>query len=316
MTGASPETLVRLEDGATSSCAPSRARGARGTTPRGGRLARARAARRSERARRARHAGRPGPQRCRARRRRLGSVKVSELMSVERYSHVMHMISHVTRASSRPARTGSDVLRAAFPAGTLVGRAEDPRHGDHRRARAARSAGSTAAPSATSAYAGNARPRDRDPHAVSRWATRSTCRRAPASSPTACPTEEYQECVNKARAVLSAVAMARTAEASSMNVAASSITTTRSRTTSRSTSASLGAETSRSIATTRSRSTEIARASAAHIVISPGPCTPNEAGISLDVIRRSPARSRSSASASGIRSSGRRSAARSCARRG
>ena len=52
-------------------------------------------------------------------------------------------------------------------------------------------------------------------------------------------------------------------------------------------------------------------------MLSPGPCTPNEAGICLDAHREGVGRpSRSSASASGTRRSARRSAARWCARRG
>ena len=52
------------------------------------------------------------------------------------------------------------------------------------------------------------------------------------------------------------------------------------------------------------------------IVLSPGPCTPNEAGICLDLIDKPPRPpSRSSASASAIRRSARPSAARWCARR-
>ncbi|MFP5334215.1 MAG: anthranilate synthase component I [Actinomycetes bacterium] len=49
-----------------------------------------------------------------------GSVDVVEFMSVERYSHVMHLVSTVT-ADLRPGATAVDVLRAAFPAGTLSG---------------------------------------------------------------------------------------------------------------------------------------------------------------------------------------------------
>ena len=60
---------------------------------------------------------------------------------------------------------------------------------------------------------------------------------------------------------------------------------------------------------------EIAALAPTHIVISPGPCTPNEAGISLAVITSSPGRSRSSACASATRRSARPSAARSCAPR-
>ncbi len=49
-----------------------------------------------------------------------GSVKVSQLMEVERYSHVMHLVSHVT-GRLRPDRTCFDALRSCFPAGTLSG---------------------------------------------------------------------------------------------------------------------------------------------------------------------------------------------------
>ncbi len=50
----------------------------------------------------------------------IGSVKVTELMTVERYSHVMHIVSNVqgTLASGKNA---FDVFRAAFPAGTVSG---------------------------------------------------------------------------------------------------------------------------------------------------------------------------------------------------
>lgn len=49
-----------------------------------------------------------------------GSVQVSELMVIERYSHVMHMVSHV-RGELQGGLRWHDVLRAAFPAGTLSG---------------------------------------------------------------------------------------------------------------------------------------------------------------------------------------------------
>jgi anthranilate synthase component I len=51
---------------------------------------------------------------------RIGSVAVSEQMVVERYSHVMHLVSHVEGAL-RPGLSNFDVLRATFPAGTLSG---------------------------------------------------------------------------------------------------------------------------------------------------------------------------------------------------
>ena len=49
-----------------------------------------------------------------------GSVKVTEEMVVERYSHVMHIVSNVTGRLS-PGLTAMDALRATFPAGTVSG---------------------------------------------------------------------------------------------------------------------------------------------------------------------------------------------------
>ncbi len=49
-----------------------------------------------------------------------GSVEVVDFMSVERYSHVMHIVSTVTGAVAQ-GRTAFDVLTACFPAGTLSG---------------------------------------------------------------------------------------------------------------------------------------------------------------------------------------------------
>ncbi len=49
-----------------------------------------------------------------------GSVEVIDFMSIERYSHVMHIVSTVTGKVAR-GRTAFDVLTACFPAGTLSG---------------------------------------------------------------------------------------------------------------------------------------------------------------------------------------------------
>ena len=51
---------------------------------------------------------------------RFGSVKVDKLMFVERYSHVMHIVSAI-EGQLRPDLTAVDALRACFPAGTLSG---------------------------------------------------------------------------------------------------------------------------------------------------------------------------------------------------
>jgi len=49
-----------------------------------------------------------------------GSVKVTEAFGVERYSHVMHIVSNV-EGTLKDGMSGLDVLRASFPAGTLSG---------------------------------------------------------------------------------------------------------------------------------------------------------------------------------------------------
>jgi len=51
---------------------------------------------------------------------RYGTVQVDPLMDVERYSHVMHLVSNV-RGRLRPDLDQFDVLRACFPAGTVTG---------------------------------------------------------------------------------------------------------------------------------------------------------------------------------------------------
>jgi len=51
---------------------------------------------------------------------RIGSVRVTDRMIVERYSHVMHIVSNVV-GELRDGMTAIDVLRATFPAGTVSG---------------------------------------------------------------------------------------------------------------------------------------------------------------------------------------------------
>ena len=50
----------------------------------------------------------------------VGSVKLTDKMTVERYSHVMHIVSNVT-GQLRSDMSAMDVLRATFPAGTVSG---------------------------------------------------------------------------------------------------------------------------------------------------------------------------------------------------
>src|SRR5262249_11380526 len=49
-----------------------------------------------------------------------GSVRVDELMAIERYSHVMHITSNVT-GRLREGLDAFDALRSALPAGTVTG---------------------------------------------------------------------------------------------------------------------------------------------------------------------------------------------------
>ncbi|MBI2015671.1 MAG: anthranilate synthase component I family protein, partial [Candidatus Rokubacteria bacterium] len=116
--GSSPEVLVRLEGDRVE------VRPIAGTTPRGASDVQDRAneeALQADPKERAEHImlvdlGRNDVGRVAA----LGSVKVTEFMVVERYSHVMHLVSHVT-GQLRPGADALNVLQACFPAGTLTG---------------------------------------------------------------------------------------------------------------------------------------------------------------------------------------------------
>ncbi len=116
--GSSPEILVRLRDGKVTirPLAGTRRRGA--TAAEDARLAEELLADPKERAEHlmlldlARNdVGRVA---------RVGTVRVAEQMIVERYSHVMHICSHVEGAID-PRRDAMDALIAGFPAGTLSG---------------------------------------------------------------------------------------------------------------------------------------------------------------------------------------------------
>jgi anthranilate synthase component 1 len=116
--GASPEILVRVEDGLVMT------RPLAGTRPRGENPAedvRLEQELRSDEKERAEHImlvdlGRNDIGRV----SEPGTVEVSELMEVERYSHVMHLVTHV-QGRLRRDMTVFDALRACFPAGTVSG---------------------------------------------------------------------------------------------------------------------------------------------------------------------------------------------------
>jgi anthranilate synthase component 1 len=116
--GASPETLVRLEDG------QAQVRPIAGTRHRGRTEAEDQAIEEellADPKERAEHVmlvdlGRNDVGRI----SRPGTVRVTDRMIIERYSHVMHIVSNVV-GDLAPGRDALDVLRATFPAGTLSG---------------------------------------------------------------------------------------------------------------------------------------------------------------------------------------------------
>jgi anthranilate synthase component 1 len=116
--GSSPEMLVRVEDGTvtTHPIAGTRPRGRDATED-----AALEAELRADEKERAEHTmlldlGRNDIGRVSA----PGSVEVGQCMDVERYSHVMHLVSHVS-GRLRDSLTCFDALRACFPAGTVSG---------------------------------------------------------------------------------------------------------------------------------------------------------------------------------------------------
>ncbi len=116
--GASPEILVRVEDGAVMT------RPLAGTRPRGktpDEDDRLEQELKKDEKERAEHImlvdlGRNDIGRV----SQPGTVEVSELMEVERYSRVMHLVTHV-QGRMRRDMSATDALRACFPAGTVSG---------------------------------------------------------------------------------------------------------------------------------------------------------------------------------------------------
>jgi anthranilate synthase component I len=206
VTGASPETLVRLSDGRVE------VRPIAGTRPRGKTAAeddKLAAELLADPKERAEHLmlidlGRNDVGRVAA----VGSVSVVEQMVIEKYSHVMHMTSHVV-GELAAGKTWQDVLRAAFPAGTLSGAPKirameiidelEP----HRRGIYGGAVGYVS-------FTGNMDFAIAIRTLVSCGDTIYVQAGAGLVADSV-PELEYQETVNKARAVLRAVAMARTA---------------------------------------------------------------------------------------------------------
>jgi len=207
VTGASPETLVRLSEGRVEvrPIAGTRARGR--TAAEDDRLAAELLADPKECAEHLMliDLGRNDVGRV----AEVGSISVPEMMVIEKYSHVMHMTSHVVGTLAQ-GKTWLDVLRAAFPAGTLSGAPKirameiidelEP----HQRGIYGGAVGYVS-------YTGNLDLAIAIRTLISCGDTIYVQAGAGLVADSV-PDTEYVETVNKARAVLRAVAMARTAE--------------------------------------------------------------------------------------------------------
>ncbi|SHK84579.1 anthranilate synthase component 1 [Pseudonocardia thermophila] len=136
-----------------------------------------------------------------------GTVKVSSFFAVERYSHVMHLVSTVTGRLA-PGRTAFDAVTACFPAGTLSG-APKPR---------AMEIIDELEPTRRGLYGGVVGYLDFAGDADTAIAIRTALVRGGVAYVQAGggivadsdPEAEDRECLNKARAVLSAIATAAT----------------------------------------------------------------------------------------------------------
>ncbi|HJS19937.1 MAG TPA: anthranilate synthase component I [Anaerolineales bacterium] len=136
-----------------------------------------------------------------------GTVKVSDFFTIEKYSHVMHIVSHV-EGKLRPELTAFDLVRAAFPAGTVSGAPK---------VRALEIIAELE-PDARGAYAGTVGYFGFDGNMDTCLAIRTMVGRGDTFTVQAGagivadsnPSTEYQETVNKASAMLKAIEMAET----------------------------------------------------------------------------------------------------------
>jgi anthranilate synthase component 1 len=203
LVGSSPETLVKLEDGEVTlrPIAGTRRRGADPAED-----ARLEAELRADPKENAEHVmlvdlGRNDVGRV----SRVGSVKLTALKAVERYSHVMHLVSEV-RGRLAPGLGAVDVLRAGFPAGTVTGSPKVR----------AMEIIDELEPARRGPYAGAVGYFDRSGNMEMCIAIRTLMangRRVSAQAGAGIvydsrPAAEYQETVNKARALFAAVAQA------------------------------------------------------------------------------------------------------------
>jgi anthranilate synthase component 1 len=204
LVGSSPETLIKLEDGDVTlrPIAGTRKRGADEAED-----ARLEAELRADPKENAEHVmlvdlGRNDVGRV----SEVGSVRITALKRVERYSHVMHLVSEV-HGRLAPGKNALDVLRAGFPAGTVSGSPKVR----------AMEIIDELEPARRGPYAGAVGYFDRGGNMEMGIAIRTLMANGRKVSVQAgagivydsVPAAEYQETVNKARAVFTAVAQAQ-----------------------------------------------------------------------------------------------------------
>jgi anthranilate synthase component 1 len=137
-----------------------------------------------------------------------GTVRVTECMQVERYAHVMHIVSNV-KGRAAPGIRPADVVRATFPAGTLSGAPKIRAMEIIEEMEPARR-GIYGGAVGYISYTGNLDLAI----AIRTLVTKGDTIYVQAGAGVVAgslPAGEYQECVNKARTVLAAVEMARRA---------------------------------------------------------------------------------------------------------
>ena len=125
-----------------------------------------------------------------------GSVEVDELMEIESYSHVMHIVSSVS-GTLREDVGAMDALRSVLPRGHAVGRAEGARDADHRRAGAHQARRLRRGDRLSQLHG---RPGHRDPHPHGRRQGRRRARQAGGGTVAdAKPAYEYEESSTRPR---------------------------------------------------------------------------------------------------------------------
>ncbi len=136
----------------------------------------------------------------------IGSVRVPQFMALERYSHVMHLVSRVEGTAGGRSRSARRA-RGDVSGRHADRRAEDPRDADHRRARAD-AARPVRRRRRLPGLRGQPRLLHRDPHDRDARRRRAASRPAPGIVADSSPAAEYEETRDKARALLQALEMA------------------------------------------------------------------------------------------------------------